>query len=92
MNWRELKDFCNTIAEEHLDTTVVLWREDEAIYDISPELLEEDYFIDKEKAWEGCVPKSEAKTIINDVEEYPNGFDDLRKVYDKGQPILLEEF
>lgn len=81
MNWRELKDFCNSLNEEQLEKQVIIWREDEAIANISPMVLEEDYYMDPEED-EGCYPESEASSPI----------ESLKKVYEKGDPILTEEF
>jgi hypothetical protein len=90
MNWKELKEFCNSLNETQLEKKVILWREDEAISNIYAEQLEEDHFNYEDS--EGCVSESDAKSMFEDKEEFPNGMDDFEKVYDKGDPILHEEF
>jgi len=80
MNWRELKDFCNSLDEEQLEKNVVLWREDEAVTKIYSKNLCEDFYIGEED--EGCYPESEASDPI----------EELTKVYSQGDPILWEEF
>ena len=83
MNWKQMKEFCAPLNEEQLKKKVILWREDEAISKIEPMTLEEDHYIDPEiGAGEGCFPASEATEPI----------EDLKKVYDKGDPILAELF
>lgn len=82
MNWKELKDFCNSLDEKQLKKKVVLWREDEAISKIDPSILQEDHYIDPENDEDGCFPKCDA----------PEDTGELKKVYDKGQPILCEDF
>lgn len=92
MNWNQLKDFCNSLDEEQLKHNVILWREDEAITDIDAITLEEDHYINPE-ASEGCFPESEANYLIKtDPESYPDGIDFFTKVYDKGHPVLHENF
>lgn len=80
MNWKELKDFANSLNEHQLSQKVILWREDESIQDIEAMNLEEDHYIGNND--EGCYPESDASEPI----------DNLRKVYDKGHPILWEKF
>ena len=80
MNWRELKEFCNTLPEEQLERKVILWREDEVINKIEPKLLEEDFYIGEDE--DGCYPASEAEEPI----------ELLKKVYSKGDAILEEDF
>ena len=81
MNWRQLKEFCNNLPEGELDNNVIMWQEDSVISDIEAMELQEDYYMDKEED-EGCYPESEAS----------NGIDGLEKVYDKGRPVLWEDF
>ena len=90
MNWKELKEFCNSLPEEKLENKVILWREEEAISDIYAEQLKEDHF--NYDDCEGCVSESDAKSMLEDEDAFPNGMDDFEKVYDKGDPILCEEF
>jgi len=92
MNWKELKDFCNALSELELQKKVILWREEEAISDIYAEQLPENHYT-SEHHDEGCIPESEALSAIdNDPEDFPNGMDDFTKVYDKGDPLLHENF
>lgn len=94
MNWKEMKDFCSKLTEEQLDQKVILWREDEAITKIECSQLEHDHYIETESGSpDGCFEESEALYMIkNHPEDYPNGLDHFTKVYDKGFPILKEDF
>lgn len=87
MTWKELKDFCNSLGEDEkqLGNKVVLWREDEAINDIDVMKLEADYY--KGVDDDGCYPLEEAGLTIFDVKQKG-----LKKVYEKGTIILLENF
>lgn len=92
MNWKELKEFCNSLTEEQLQKKVILWREEEAIIDISASQLEEDYYTDPDDE-NGCFPESDAKYLVeSNKDDYPDGMNDLKKVYDKGHPVLWEKF
>ncbi len=82
MNWKELKDFCNSLNDEQLKKKVILWREEEAINAIEVEKLEEDHYVCPDSGEEGCYPLSEANEDL----------EDLKKVYEKGDPILSEDF
>lgn len=90
MTWKELKEFCNSLDETKLEKKVILWREEDSISDIYAEVLDEDYFNYEHS--EGCVPESEALKMAEDESEFPNGMDDFYKVYDKGDPLLHENF
>lgn len=92
MNWKQLKEFCNSLPESELEKKVILWREDEGINKIEAEQLQEDHYIDPEESENGCFSESDAKTMLKDKDAYPNGLGDLQKVYDKGTPILWEDF
>lgn len=93
MTWKELKEFCNNLPEKELSLNVVLWREDESINDIHAGQLEEDFYVNPKYPENGCFPEWEAKDIVNyDKESFPNGINDLKKVHDKGYPILSENF
>ena len=93
MNWKELKDFANSLPESELEKIVILWREDESISDISAEQLDEDMYVDKEEPENGCFSLSEAQSFIKITpEDYADGMNHFRKVYDKGTPILQENF
>jgi hypothetical protein len=92
MNWNELKEFCNSLPESELSKNVILWREDAAITNINAIVLTEDHYIDNEGDMEGCAPLSDIEySYLSDEENYPNGLEDFKKVYDKGTPILWEE-
>ena len=82
MNWKKLKDFCNKLDDKQLEKKVVVWREEEAISKIEPSILEEDHYCSTEYPEDGCVPKS----------DMPDDFGEAKKVYDKGQPVLWEDF
>ena len=84
MNWKKLKEFANSLDEKQLEKKVILWREDEAIITIECEALEEDHYINKDEKENGCFPISEAKHLDPDTK--------IKKVYDKGHPILWEKF
>lgn len=84
MTYQELKDFCNSLPESELSKKVILWREDEAITDISAEQLQEDHYIDVDNSEDGCFPASECKHLDPETK--------IKKVYDKGTPILHENF
>lgn len=93
MNWKSLRDFCNSLPESELDKNVILWREDEAITDITAEQLDQDMYLHIGEEEDGCFPLCEAESMIkNDPDEYPNEMGDFQKVYDKGHPILHENF
>ena len=94
MNWKQLKDFCNGLTEEQLQEKVIMWREHEAVNNIEVDTLQEDHYIDETGQYdEGCFEKSTALNLIKDnTEDYPNGLKHFKKVYDKGFPILWENF
>lgn len=81
MNWNELKVFCNSLDENQLQNKVILWREGYAISNINAQNIEEDLYFESDDE-DGCYPESEASKPI----------EELTKVYDKGDPILYEEF
>jgi len=92
MTWKQLIDFGNSLPESEWPKNVILWREAEAISDISAEQLTENHYI-SDNHDEGCIPETEALSAIkNDPEDFPNGISDFTKVYDKGTPILHENF
>jgi hypothetical protein len=95
MNWKQLKDFCNNLPESELEKNVVLWSEvaEDSITDISAEQLKEDYFVVIDSQEDGCIPESECLSfILNNSDDYPDGMEHFLKVYDKGHPILNENF
>lgn len=85
MDWKQLKEFCNSLDEKQLKRKVVLWRENEAINDIEAMALEADHYIGEDE--EGCYTLADAGI---DLKEAKNK--GLKKVYEKGNPILWEEF
>lgn len=86
-----MKDFCDSLSPEQLEKKVVIWREDEAISKMDPVILESDQYIADDM--EGCVDEDEAKYIVEfSPDDYPNGMADFKKVYEKGHPILMEDF
>ncbi|OXB01733.1 hypothetical protein B0A75_04640 [Flavobacterium oncorhynchi] len=93
MNWKELKDFCNNLPESELEKNVMLWREDEVISDISAQQLNEDNYIYPPTVEDGCFPESEMKSQIEmSPSDYPKGVRNFTKIYDKGHPVLVENF
>lgn len=90
MKWKELKDFCNSIPDEFIDRKVIMWREDEAINKIKAMRLEEDHYINDESYEDGCMTESEMNSQIDNDPELTK--DDFTKVYDKGFPLLWEDF
>jgi hypothetical protein len=84
MNWKQMKEFANGLSDEQLEKDVILWREESAISKIDPDILKEDHYFD-EKEDEGCYTLSEAGISIEEAQEKG-----LKKVYDKGDPILFE--
>jgi len=85
MNWRQLKEFANSLDEKELDKNVILWRESEAIKNIEAEVLSDDHYIGKDE--EGCYTLQDAGLELEDVAK-----ENLKKVFDKGSPVLLENF
>lgn len=93
MTWKEMKQFCESLNDEQLEKKVIMWREEEVINDISAFTLGLDHYIDKERGEDGCIEESTAKEIaMNNEIDYPNGMDHFEKVYDKGFPLLHENF
>lgn len=92
MTWKELKEFCNSLDEKQLQSKVLVWREEECISKLEPITLSEDYYNAPEEFEPLCFSETEAKQMVVDNIDFPNGMDDLKKVYDKGQPILQEDF
>jgi len=92
MTWQEMKDFCNSLDEWQLKKKVLVWREEECISKLEPTPLHEDYYRDPKEFEPLCFPESEAKTMVVDNIDFPRGLEDLEKVYDKGHPILMEDF
>lgn len=84
MKWRDLKKFVNELDEKELDKDVHLWREDEAITDIEVEQLGEDHYINVDDPETGCFPESLLKDLGEDIQS--------KKVWDKGHPVLFENF
>lgn len=90
MNWKKLKDFCNGLTEEQLQEKVIMWREDECVNRIEAMTLSEDHYINKEDNEHGCFDESEMNSQINQNQELSR--EDFKKVYDKGFPVLWENF
>lgn len=86
MNWKELKDFANSLDENQLEQKVILWREDEAITNIGAEQLHDDHYIGEYND-DGCYTLSDAGLTLKEAKEQG-----LEKVYDKGTPILFDDF
>jgi hypothetical protein len=84
MIWKDLKNFCNNLTEEQLEQKVLMWRETEVISDINAMKLCEDYYIEKENPEEGCFPASECQDLPKETK--------VKKVYNQGTPILMEDF
>lgn len=85
MNWKELKEFVNSLNNKQLEAKVILWREDEAITEIETNILEEDQYIILGE--EGCFSLTDGGYTENDIEEKG-----LIMVYEKGHPLLMEDF
>lgn len=86
MTWNQLKDFCNSLLESELEKKVILWREDpeDVVTEIEAEQLDQDHYIDIENPEDGCFPVSECKDLDPEIK--------IKKVYQKGNPILSEIF
>lgn len=91
MNWKQLKDFCNGLTEEQLQEKVIMWREHEAVNEIEAMALEEDNYMNTNIDYnDGCMSESEMKSQIN--KNHNLSREDFKKVYDKGFPVLWENF
>jgi hypothetical protein len=80
MNWNKLKEFCNSLDEKELNEPVILWRDDEAINFIEAKTLDEDYYIGDGD--EGCYAEIDATKPLSK----------LKKVYNKGNAVLFEQY
>ena len=69
-----------------MEQKVVLWREDEAITNIGAERLHADHYIG-EGDDDGCYTLDDAGLSLEEAKEQG-----LQKVYDKGTPILFNDF
>lgn len=74
--WQALKNFCNSLPEEHLKKEVVWWGEERGGKVDSAFQLPEDYVVTDY----GCEPAS--------AQEYEDGEEPLEVVYPLGFPIL----
>lgn len=93
MTWHELKEFANSLSEEQLTKKVILWREDEAITSIDAECLEKNHFVEIGSEEDGCFDEDTMYEMIrSNSNYYQNKEKHFKKVYDKGHPILWEEF
>lgn len=91
MNWKQLKDFCNGLTEEQLQEKVIMWREHESVNNIEVMTLEEDHFIYLDiYESDGCITESDMNSQINKNQNISR--EDFKKVYDKGFPLLWEDF
>ena len=90
MNFRQLKDFCNSLPEKELDKQVVVLRESEPIKNINAFQMDEDQYTNPDDPDE-CLSKSEAEKLILVRPDYYHDLDDMQKVCDRGTPYLMEE-
>lgn len=67
MNWKELKEFANSLNDEQLEAKAILWREDEAITEIETNILEEDQYIIPGE--EGCYSLADGGYTEEDIEK-----------------------
>lgn len=79
-NWKDLKDFANSLSEEQLNHEVVFWSEEHAGKLVSVYVLKEDYI---NVSGEGVEPRS----LYKGEEGY-----DEPATYVKGTPILNQHF
>jgi len=87
MNWKELKDFVNSLNEEQLQYDVTILGEDRSFKVNCAECLNEDY-VNYEDL--GMEPISAYKNEENWQEEYPGLEDSI--VAKKGHPFLHLNF
>lgn len=78
-----MKEFCDSLNQEQLNKEVIVWREGESIPKLDPIILDQDHYYNEEFSDEGCVPETEMPQEHMAKAE---------KVYDKGEPILMEDF
>ncbi len=83
--WADLKKIVNEIPEEHLNSEVRIWTDDERGYRINEvEIAKEDYVYHEDYPEEGSCPKSEI-----DIEE---GEEEFYKVsVKKGERIIYAD-
>lgn len=86
MKWKELKEFANSLDEQQLEKEVIVWRESEVVSPISAFKLEADYYMSEDDD-EGCYSLDDAGITLDEAQEQ-----ELKKVYDKGHPLLSEDF
>jgi hypothetical protein len=93
MTWRELKEFCNKLHENELNKDVVLWCENETIHNMDAYLLGDNYYMDPRNPEKGCFPEFIIKADVdNDEELLISEIKRLKKMHDKGDPMLGGEF
>lgn len=80
MDWKELKEFANSLNEKQLEKKVILWREDEAVQHINAECLKDNMYAGEDDDF--CIPEDEVEGTL----------DAMKKVYSVGDPILCENF
>lgn len=85
MNWKELKDFCNSLPESELNKTVIVWGEEHGIANVCAEQLSEDYYYNPDDPDVGCFPISDMKDLSGEDKE------SLEVVYSKGTPMIIEK-
>lgn len=90
MNWKQLKDFCNGLTEEQLQEKVIMWREHEEVNNIEVDTLQEDQYVNINRDQDGCMAESDMNWEINQNQNLSR--EDFKKVYDKGFPLLWENF
>ncbi|WP_158962579.1 hypothetical protein [Myroides fluvii] len=86
MDWKELKDFCNSLPESELDKTVIIWGEEYDIANVCVEQLSEDYCYDPGDLDIGCFPVSDTKDFSEEDKE------NLEVAYSKGTPMIIERY
>lgn len=79
MNWKELKEFCNSLDEKQLEKEVIIWTEETAMGDLQASEVEENIYFDPED--------SESTYYEKDA---PVPVENLQIAYHKGDPILFE--
>lgn len=85
MIWKDIKDFISSLDENQLNKKVVLWRESESIEDLGIECLKDDHYYDPNQPEDGCFSKKDAIDMSGNLDNY-------EKCFDKGQPIIWENF
>lgn len=90
MTWAQMKSFCEGLNEEQLKAKVIVWQEDEVITDLNAMQLDQDHYINVDRPELGCSPIQD-----HECQEYHSKgirAEKFRKVYDKGHPVLWQDF